>query len=256
MHSLNHAVLGHTVANERAGRPIAVRKSRGAPSARPIPRSGAASRSRPAAWRAAWTTRWPGAPSSDPCSAGSPHAAPPIPSFAVQRVRLEDRESFITADGSSIRELAGIPSGNAINQSLAEATVPPGWRDRRAFPPHLGGDLLLRRRRRPHAARRGRGRRPRGRHGRHRPRAAAQALQPRRGAARPALLLRAPVLRRGHRPSVRVGPGGAAAVAVHHGGRAGQDHRPLIGIGEQHPEIFSDEAFAPLGIKDVRFIAS
>jgi mannose-6-phosphate isomerase-like protein (cupin superfamily) len=44
----------------------------------------------------------------------------------VERVRLEDRESFITADGSSIRELAGIPSGNAINQSLAEATGPPG----------------------------------------------------------------------------------------------------------------------------------
>jgi mannose-6-phosphate isomerase-like protein (cupin superfamily) len=44
----------------------------------------------------------------------------------VQRTRLEDRESFITADGSSIRELAGIPSGNAVNQSLAEATVPPG----------------------------------------------------------------------------------------------------------------------------------
>jgi mannose-6-phosphate isomerase-like protein (cupin superfamily) len=44
----------------------------------------------------------------------------------VEKVRLEDRESFITADGSSIRELAGIPSGNSINQSLAEATVPPG----------------------------------------------------------------------------------------------------------------------------------
>jgi mannose-6-phosphate isomerase-like protein (cupin superfamily) len=44
----------------------------------------------------------------------------------VQRTRLEERESFITADGSSIRELAGIPSGNAVNQSLAEATVPPG----------------------------------------------------------------------------------------------------------------------------------
>jgi mannose-6-phosphate isomerase-like protein (cupin superfamily) len=43
----------------------------------------------------------------------------------VDRVRLEDRPSFITADGSSIRELAGIPSGNAVNQSLAEATVPP-----------------------------------------------------------------------------------------------------------------------------------
>ena len=45
---------------------------------------------------------------------------------AVETVRLEDRQSFITADGSSIRELAGIPSGNAVNQSLAEASVPPG----------------------------------------------------------------------------------------------------------------------------------
>ncbi|MEO8689924.1 MAG: cupin domain-containing protein [Solirubrobacteraceae bacterium] len=44
----------------------------------------------------------------------------------MQTVRLEQRESFVTADGSSIRELAGIPSGNAANQSLAEATVSPG----------------------------------------------------------------------------------------------------------------------------------
>jgi mannose-6-phosphate isomerase-like protein (cupin superfamily) len=41
-------------------------------------------------------------------------------------VRREDRGPFITADGSEIRELAGIPSGNAANQSLAEATVPGG----------------------------------------------------------------------------------------------------------------------------------
>jgi mannose-6-phosphate isomerase-like protein (cupin superfamily) len=44
----------------------------------------------------------------------------------VEITRLEDRQSFITADGSSIRELAGIPSGNSANQSLAEATVPAG----------------------------------------------------------------------------------------------------------------------------------
>ncbi|MDA0172058.1 cupin domain-containing protein [Solirubrobacter taibaiensis] len=43
----------------------------------------------------------------------------------MEITRLEHRESFITADGSSIRELAGIPSGNSVNQSLAEATVPP-----------------------------------------------------------------------------------------------------------------------------------
>jgi mannose-6-phosphate isomerase-like protein (cupin superfamily) len=44
----------------------------------------------------------------------------------VEIVRLEDREAFITADSSSIRELAGTPSGNSTNQSLAEAVVPPG----------------------------------------------------------------------------------------------------------------------------------
>lgn len=41
-------------------------------------------------------------------------------------VRREQREPFVTADGSVIRELAGVPSGNANNQSLAEAVVPPG----------------------------------------------------------------------------------------------------------------------------------
>jgi mannose-6-phosphate isomerase-like protein (cupin superfamily) len=50
-------------------------------------------------------------------------AAHPI---TVEITRREQREAFITADGSSIRELAGIPSGNATNQSLAEAVVPQG----------------------------------------------------------------------------------------------------------------------------------
>ncbi len=43
----------------------------------------------------------------------------------MEIVRREHRQPFITADGSSIRELAGLPSGNAANQSLAEAVVPP-----------------------------------------------------------------------------------------------------------------------------------
>ena len=60
----------------------------------------------------------------------------------MERVRLEDRASFITADGSSIRELAGIPSGNAVNQSLAEATVPPGG-ETVEHSTALGGDLLF-----------------------------------------------------------------------------------------------------------------
>lgn len=44
----------------------------------------------------------------------------------MERVRLEDRRPFITSDGSRIRELAGLPSGNAAQQSLAQATVPAG----------------------------------------------------------------------------------------------------------------------------------
>jgi hypothetical protein len=44
-------------------------------------------------------------------------------------VRIESLQSvvpFVTKDGSAIRELAGVPTGNSENQSLAEATVPPG----------------------------------------------------------------------------------------------------------------------------------
>ncbi len=73
--------------------------------------------------------------------------------------RLEHRESFITADGSSIRELAGIPSGNAVNQSLAEATVPPGGETFEHFHRQLRGDLPLHRGGRPDAPRRRRSRR-------------------------------------------------------------------------------------------------
>jgi mannose-6-phosphate isomerase-like protein (cupin superfamily) len=39
---------------------------------------------------------------------------------------LQGVEPFITLDGSEIRELAGAAGGNAVNQSLAEATVAPG----------------------------------------------------------------------------------------------------------------------------------
>ena len=40
--------------------------------------------------------------------------------------KLERVEPFTTKDGSEIRELAGIPTGNSVQQSLAEATVPAG----------------------------------------------------------------------------------------------------------------------------------
>jgi mannose-6-phosphate isomerase-like protein (cupin superfamily) len=44
----------------------------------------------------------------------------------MEKVTLQERPAFVTLDGSEVRELAGVPSGNAANQSLAQATVPPG----------------------------------------------------------------------------------------------------------------------------------
>jgi mannose-6-phosphate isomerase-like protein (cupin superfamily) len=45
---------------------------------------------------------------------------------AMHAANIEDATSFITKDGSSIRELAGPVSLPTVNQSLAEATVPVG----------------------------------------------------------------------------------------------------------------------------------
>jgi mannose-6-phosphate isomerase-like protein (cupin superfamily) len=44
----------------------------------------------------------------------------------LQIVKLSDIESFITADGSTIRELAGPSWTQVRNQSLAEARLDPG----------------------------------------------------------------------------------------------------------------------------------
>jgi mannose-6-phosphate isomerase-like protein (cupin superfamily) len=44
----------------------------------------------------------------------------------VKVTTLHGTRPFTTLDGSEIRELAGVPTGNAVNQSLAEATLPPG----------------------------------------------------------------------------------------------------------------------------------
>jgi mannose-6-phosphate isomerase-like protein (cupin superfamily) len=44
----------------------------------------------------------------------------------VQVANLHEVESFTTLDGSTIREVAGPAWTAARNQSLAEATVPPG----------------------------------------------------------------------------------------------------------------------------------
>ncbi len=44
----------------------------------------------------------------------------------MEIIHLAGRESFITADGSAIRELAHPSWSGARNQSLAEATVDPG----------------------------------------------------------------------------------------------------------------------------------
>jgi mannose-6-phosphate isomerase-like protein (cupin superfamily) len=44
----------------------------------------------------------------------------------VKVTSLHGVEPFITLDGSEIREVAGPARGDAVNQSLAEATVPAG----------------------------------------------------------------------------------------------------------------------------------
>ena len=46
---------------------------------------------------------------------------------------LAAAEAFITADGSTIRELLGLPTGGVANQSLAEATLAPGQATERHY---------------------------------------------------------------------------------------------------------------------------
>jgi mannose-6-phosphate isomerase-like protein (cupin superfamily) len=45
---------------------------------------------------------------------------------AVEKANLQRLDAFTTLDGSQIRELAGPAWSNVRNQSLAEATLPPG----------------------------------------------------------------------------------------------------------------------------------
>jgi mannose-6-phosphate isomerase-like protein (cupin superfamily) len=53
---------------------------------------------------------------------------------------LADAESFVTADGSTIRELFGLPTGGVEKQSLAEATLAPGQATRRHY--HRGSEEI------------------------------------------------------------------------------------------------------------------
>ena len=51
----------------------------------------------------------------------------------MKLTNLHGVEPFTTLDGSEIREVAGIPTGNAVNQSLAEATVAAGGETQEHF---------------------------------------------------------------------------------------------------------------------------
>jgi mannose-6-phosphate isomerase-like protein (cupin superfamily) len=46
---------------------------------------------------------------------------------------LDAAEAFTTKDGSTIRELFGIPTGGTTLQSLAEASLPPGGSTQRHY---------------------------------------------------------------------------------------------------------------------------
>ena len=46
---------------------------------------------------------------------------------------LDAAEAFTTADGSTIRELLGLPAAAVQNQSLAEATLEPGQETQRHY---------------------------------------------------------------------------------------------------------------------------
>jgi quercetin dioxygenase-like cupin family protein len=46
---------------------------------------------------------------------------------------LAEAEAFTTADGSTIRELLGLPTAPVQNQSLAEATLAPGQSTKRHY---------------------------------------------------------------------------------------------------------------------------
>jgi mannose-6-phosphate isomerase-like protein (cupin superfamily) len=54
----------------------------------------------------------------------------------MQKANLDQLDSFITADGSAIRELAGPAWTRARHQSLAEATVQPGAETAEHYHPH------------------------------------------------------------------------------------------------------------------------
>ncbi len=46
---------------------------------------------------------------------------------------MEAAEPFVTADGSTIRELCGLPTGGSVLQSLAEASLEPGGSTQRHY---------------------------------------------------------------------------------------------------------------------------
>ena len=107
--------------------------------------------------------------------------------------RLADAEAFTTLDGSQIRELAGAVSLATCNQSLAEATVPPGGATEAHY--HRTSEEIYFFTAGAGRMKRRRGvRRERGRLRGDPARGRAQALEHRRRAARAAVLLRARVL--------------------------------------------------------------
>src|SRR5581483_6098278 len=60
--------------------------------------------------------------------------------LVVEVRALRDAEPFVTTDGSEIRELHGLVTSSARQQSLAEATLAPGQATQRHY--HAGTEEL------------------------------------------------------------------------------------------------------------------
>ena len=164
MHSLNHNAYAHAVAADRlraVPRGVArTRRHRPPPDTR-ARRLRRRARRRPAGLRVRPPRRGVGPRTTGSgqrgtpcrCQAGGP-PGPRYPGRPVQTARLEDREPFITADGSLDPRAGRRPDRQRRQPVARRGDRAARRRHDRALPPHLRGDLPVHPGHGTHAARR------------------------------------------------------------------------------------------------------